>query len=111
MIQSIGEANDLYETVLLSKEKNQAIMSTYHFLSKIGCKIKGIKFVENDIDKWNSCDVLIDDNPATFENKPKNKTSIKINHMYNSWSEADYSFNSASEINDKDFLYKLFKEK
>lgn len=110
-IQSFGEINKLYETVLFSKERDQAIMSTYHFLSKVGCKIKNIKFISDHIEKWDYCDVIIDDCPITFENTPKGKVSIKINHMYNTWSEADYSFNSINDVNNKDFLFKLFCQK
>jgi hypothetical protein len=110
-IQSFGEVNNLYETVLLSKEKDQGVMSTLHFLAKVGCKIKNIKFVPDHINKWDCADVIIDDCPIVFENVPKDKISIKINHMYNKWSEANYSFNSINEVNDKDFLLKIFGKK
>ena len=108
LIQSFGIANNLFDVLLISKGKDQAVMSTYHFLAKNGCKIKNIKFVDEYVEKWNYCDVLIDDCPIIFENKPSNKISLKINHMYNVWSEADYSFNSIAEVNNNDFLYKIF---
>jgi len=108
MIQAFGEANDLYDTVLISKEKDQGIIATYHFLAKHGCKIKNISFVQEYEDKWKNCDVVIDDCPEVFENKPEGKKSIKINHLYNSYSEVDYSFDSIKDVYNKEFLYKLF---
>ena len=105
-LQGFGEMSGLFDVVLLSKEKEMQISSTYHFLSKSGCKIKNIKFINEYQEKWNHCDVIIDDCPTVFENKPEGKISIKINQEYNVYSEVDYSFNSVNEINEK-FLLKI----
>ena len=84
------------------------IISTYHFLAKIGCKINKVVFVENDIDKWNYCDVLIDDSPESFESKPEGKTSIKISYVYNAYSESDYSFETINAVYNELFILKVF---
>ena len=81
-LQGFGKVNGLFDTVLLVKGNDKIVTSTYHFLAKIGCKINKVVFVDNDIDKWNYCDVLIDASPESFETKPENKTSIKITQDY-----------------------------
>ena len=107
-----GRMNNLFDIVLLSKESEKAVTSTYHFLAKTGCKIRTIKFVDEFVDKWKYCDVLIDDCPYVFESKPENKISIRINQEYNKWSDnADYSFNSINEVYKDEFLLKVFGKK
>lgn len=110
-IQDIGEANKMFEIIIISQEKTQAVTSTLHFLSKNGCRARNIKFVDNYSDAWNFCDVIVSETPEVFESKPENKVSIKMNTLYNQWSESDYTFESLSELNDKDLLVKLFDYK
>lgn len=107
-LQGFGKANGIFDTVLLVKGDDKMIISTYHFLAKIGCKINKVVFVENDIDKWNYCDVLIDDSPESFESKPEGKTSIKISHVYNAYSESDYSFETINAVYNELFILKVF---
>lgn len=103
-IQAIGLENKSFNVVLLSTCKKKAIPATYSFLALRGCKIKGVLFVEDDYQKWEHCDILIDVMPESFQTKPKDKISIKINNDFNKWDEADYSFNHIKEIYNKDFL-------
>lgn len=107
-LQGFGKANGIFDTVLLVKGNDKIVTSTYHFLAKIGCKINKVVFVDNDIDKWNYCDVLIDDSPESFESKPENKTSIKISHEYNAYSDSDYSFENLNAIYNELFILKVF---
>jgi hypothetical protein len=107
-LQSFGKGTDLYNTVLLVKGKDKIAQSTYHFLGKSGCKIDTIQHVDTDTEKWNYCDVLIDDSPESFENKPEGKISIKISKEYNAYSDSDYSFNNISEVFGELFLIKVF---
>lgn len=107
-LQTFGDVNNFFDVVIISTEKDKAIAATFHFLAKGGCKIQNIKFINEYYDKWNFCDVVIDDCPAVFENKPEGKISIKINHDYNVYSESDYSFNSINEVYNDMFLLKLF---
>ena len=88
-LQQLGDDEDLFEVVLLSTLKGKAIPATYSFLASIACRIKNIIFVKEDFDKWDHCDVIIDIMPETFQSKPKDCLSIKINHELNKWDEAD----------------------
>lgn len=107
-LQGFGKTNGIFDTVLLVKGNDKIVTSTYHFLAKIGCKINKVIFVDNDIDKWNYCDVLIDDSPESFESKPENKISIKISHEYNAYSDSDYSFENLNAIYNELFILKVF---
>lgn len=110
-LQDFGKYNNLFDVVLLSKENDKAIAATYHFLSKSGCKIKKVIFVENYLDKWKHCDVLIDDCPEIFENKPSDKTVIKINREYNVGYKVDHEFDSINDLYKPEFLVKIFNKK
>jgi len=108
-IQSFGKINGLFETVLLVKGQDKIAAATYAFLGKSGCKIEKIIFVKQDVDKWNHCDVLIDDSPESFESKPKEKISIKISYAYNAYSEVDYSFDVINSVYNEMFFLQIFR--
>lgn len=108
-LQSFGKINGLFNTVLLVKGEDKIASATYAFLGKSGCKLEKVVFVKENIDKWNYCDVLIDDNPESFESKPEGKISIKISHPYNIYNEVDYSFENISAIYSELFLLKVFR--
>jgi hypothetical protein len=99
-LQAFGEQAGYFDLVLFSKERRSARISTYHFLAKAGCRAECLRFVDEHVNKWNYCDVLIDDCPAVFESKPDGKKSIKINREYNVYVDADYSFNSLQEVSE-----------
>ena len=107
-IQNFGLKENLFETILLSRLRGKSISSTYYFLFKASSVIKKVIFVENEEDKWDYCDAVIDVMPEVFQNKPDEKTSIKLNRLYNQWDKADYDFDYIKEVNDEDFLKKLF---
>lgn len=107
-LQSIGEANKMFNVVLLSKENGKSITSTMHFLAKSASRARNIKFIDDYKEAWESCDVIITDLPEILESKPEGKTSIKINKLYNQWSNSDYTFDDLGEVNDKDLLVTLF---
>ncbi len=106
-IQAIGLENKAFKVVLLSTCKKKAIPATYSFLALKGCKAKGVLFLDDDYQKWEHCDILIDVMPESFQTKPKGKISIKINQDFNKWDEADYSFNHIKEVYNKEFLKSL----
>jgi hypothetical protein len=108
-LQIFGDTTGLFDVVLFAKCKDTSISSTYHFLAKNACKIRNVKFIEEYEEIWKSSDVVISDCPEVFETKPKNKKSIKINHMYNSYSDSDYSFDSILDIKDENFIKEIFK--
>lgn len=108
-LQGFGKVNGLFDTVLLVKGDDKVVNSTFTFLGKIGCKVKNVIFVDNDFDKWNHCDVLIDDSPESFETKPEGKTTIKISHEYNAYSESDYSYENLNVVYNELLLLKIFR--
>lgn len=108
-LQIFGEVSKMFDVVLFAKCKNASIISTYHFLAKNACKVKNVKFIEDYKDVWEFADVVIGDCPEVFESKPNDKISIKINHMYNSYSQSDYSFDSINDIKNENFIKKLFE--
>ena len=108
-IQHIGLSNNMFDVILLSTHKTKAIPATYSFLGKHNTRIKKIVFLESDSDKWNHCDAIVDIMPGTFQSKPNDKIGIKINHLFNQWDKADYSFDSIKEVCNKDFFDRIFK--
>lgn len=109
-IQSIGLQSGKFEVILLSTHKAKAISATYSFLGKANCRIRNVKFVGSDLEKWDICDVVVDVMPEVFQNKPKGKTSVKINHLFNQWDGADYSYDSIKGIANEKFFDKVFSE-
>jgi len=87
-----------HEITLVSKEINKSIPSTFFFLSKTGCRIEKINFVQNDIDEWLNVDILITANPEALKNKPSNKVSVKVKAPYNQNISADYEIESILDI-------------
>lgn len=109
-IQFMGLDSGKFEVVLLSTLKGKAVPATYSFLGKTNCRIRKIVFLSSDAEKWDHCDALVDIMPAAFQNKPNGKTSIKINHLFNQWDTADYSYDSIKGICNKEFFEKIFKD-
>lgn len=109
-MQHLGLSKNLFQIVLLSTHKGKAIPATYSFLGSINCRIRKVEFLSSDADKWNICDAIVDVMPKTFQTKPEEKTSIKINHLFNQYDAADYQFDSIKEIsNNEIFFNRLFK--
>jgi hypothetical protein len=101
-----------HEIELVSREIDKSIPSTYFFLSKLGCKIDRIRFVQNYAQKWDGLDVLITANPQTLESKPTGKISIKVKTPYNTDVKADYEIESILDfIKDEEFRDKILNTK
>jgi hypothetical protein len=96
-----------FEVVLLTTCKRKAIPATYSFLALKNCRIKNLVFVDEDYQKWEHCDILIDVMPEAIQAKPKGKIAIKINKDFNKWDDADYSFDNIKEVYNKEFLVSL----
>ena len=87
------------EFILFSVENNFSIKPTQFFLSKVNATVRSIKFVDNSIDMWKDCDVLITTDPKLIKlGNPWFKKLIKLNRPYN----MDIKFNglSALQLND-----------
>jgi len=97
---------------IVSKEFDKSIPATLFFLSKFGCKIRNIRFVETDEEEWDGIDVLITANPKALESKPKDKISVKIKTTYNNGVTADYEVDSLLEfIKNDDLRNKIISTK
>jgi hypothetical protein len=108
-LQIFGDTNDLFDVVLFAKCKDTSISSTYHFLAKFASKIRNVKFVNEYEEIWDVADVVITDCPEVIESKPEKGKTIKINHMYNTYSEADFSFDSLNDIKSEKFIKNIFE--
>lgn len=97
-IQAYGRETGLYKTVLVSTCKKGAIPATFAFLSTHHCRVQNICFVENDEEKWEICDLLIDDTPVAIHSKPESKELIKINRPWNQWDNVPQKFDSLKEV-------------
>lgn len=97
-IQAYGIENKLYETVLLTTYGGQVLQATFHFLATHGIRTRYFRCVENEYDKWNYCDVLIDCVPEIIQDVPNGKVLIKIEQPFNSWDNAQHSFKLFSDI-------------
>jgi hypothetical protein len=101
-----------HEVILISREIDKAIPSTFFFLSKTGCRATNIKFVSKYEQKWDDVDVLITANPQTLENKPSGKISVKVNTTYNKNTTSDYEINSLLDfINNEELREKIINTK
>jgi len=109
-IQFMGLNSGQFEVILFSTLKGKAVPATYSFLGKTNCRIKKIIFLGSDSEKWEHCDAVIDIMPATFQSKPKGKTSIKINHLFNQWDAADYSYDSLKQVCNTEFFNRIFTD-
>jgi hypothetical protein len=108
-LQVFGDSTELFDVVLFAKCKDSSIISTYHFLAKHACKIRSVKFIKEFEEVWDFCDVVISDSPEIFETKPDDKKSIKINHMYNTYADVDYSFDTIVDIKNEKLIRKIFE--
>lgn len=101
-----------HEIEIVSKEANKSIPATFFFLSKTGCKIEKIRFVQDSAMEWDGVDILITANPDALRNKPQNKISIKVNTSYNKDITADYQIDSLLNfIRDESFREKVLNTK
>lgn len=90
-----------------SKEYGATIGYTYFFLSKIGSHIREIVMPKDSLEMWDKCDIIFASSPYILENKPSNKTSIKINMPYNEKNKSDFSFNTMEEIIDNNNIEEI----
>lgn len=110
-IQAMGEQTGLFDTVLISTERDQGLTATYQFLTKHGCRAKNVRFIEEPTLAWSFCDVIIHDAPSVFESVPEGKTAIKIIREYNEYSDVKHSFPALYNVFDENVLAGLFSQK
>lgn len=101
-----------HQIELVSREANKSIPSTFFFLSKVGCRVENIRFIQNPIDKWNGLDILITANPTALLNKPEGKISVKVKSNYNKDVPADFEIDSILDfIKDEALRNKILNTK
>lgn len=113
-LYELGKKEDEdYEVMLFSfNEDNLTIQSTYFFLSKIGSRIREVKFPKDELSVWNDCDVIVTSNQNLIENKPNDKKVVLIEQNYTKEynDKADINYKSLQElIDDTEFLNKIKK--
>jgi hypothetical protein len=93
-IEDIGE----HTIELVSRDINKAIPATLFFLSKTGCKVKNIRFVNSHKEEWDGIDILIAANPFVLDAKPDDKISVKVNTNYNQEVNSDFKIDSLIDL-------------
>jgi hypothetical protein len=88
------EDEEEHELEIVSRDVYKSIPATLFFLSKTGCKVKNLRFVNEPEDKWAGVDILITANPIALKNKPDGKISVKIKTSYNEDVDSDYEFDT-----------------
>jgi len=97
-LQSYGYGKGLFKVILFSTQKSKAIPATHEFLSKCNSRIKNIMYLEEESQKWDFCDVLIDSTPEAIQSCPSDKTIIRINREWNQWDKVDLSYDSLKDV-------------
>jgi len=101
-----------HQLEIVSREVDKSIPSTLFFLSKVGCKMENLRFVQNHKDKWDGLDVLITANPTALENKPEGKVSVKVKTPYNQNTPSDFEIDSILDfIKDETLRDKILNTK
>lgn len=87
------------ELLLVSPfETGLSIPSTLAFLGRIGSRIREYYFPTDSMTIWDKCDILITANPNLIQNKPENKTVIKIKAPYNKNVKGDFEYDSFTSL-------------
>lgn len=92
---------DNIEVILFSNEVSRTKPATLFFLSKIGFEGNNIKFIDDTIDIWEICDILITSSEPHFL-KPKEKKLIIIEREHNKQLTGDIKFQSIFDFFEKD---------
>lgn len=92
-------------------EMHLSIPSTLAFLSRIGSKVRDVRFPIVSATIWDDADIVITADPRLLASKPEGKIAIKINAPYNKDAEADYTFDSFVEVMDGDLIENLIENK
>lgn len=111
LLKKFCEDNN-FELTILSHQVGKGLGYTVNWLSKHGIYLNSYKFVKTAEDKWNHCDIMIDDAPKVLLSKPSDKVSIKIEHLYNQDCDSTFSIEDLNDIGKLfNFLLQIKKEK
>jgi hypothetical protein len=99
-----------FEVVLISNEIGRTKAATFFFLSKTGFEGNNIKFIDDTIDIWEICDILITSSEIKTL-KPKNKKLIIIERPYTKTLSGDKKLQSLFDLFTLDMSTFIEKEK
>lgn len=97
---------------VVSKELNRSVPATFFWMSKVNSGFRNVELVEDYKTIWDKYDLVITASPEILDSKPEGKTSVKINAVYNTESEADYTFDDTNALFEENgVLNKIIKLK
>jgi hypothetical protein len=97
------------DVVLISNEASRTKPATLFFLSKTGFEGNNIKFIDDTIDIWKICDILITSGEAKTK-KPHNKKLIIIEKEHNKHLTGNITFKSIFDIFEKENTEKILNK-
>jgi len=109
-LQQMGQQEELFNVVLLSTLKGKAMTATYSFLGLNGVRAKSIRFVSEDYDKWDNCDILIDVMPEAIQSVEPGKEIIKIETDFNKWDKVEHSYTSLRSATKDQKFFNFLRE-
>lgn len=79
-------------------EYGASLSYSFAFVGNLGCGVREVYFPVDSRTIWDKCDVLVTANPDLIDNKPEDKTVVKITTDYNTNSKGDYEYNKLSSF-------------
>ena len=98
IIHDYCKKNNIMLKIVTNQPTKRSQEECLVWLDKYGFNYDDIVFPRRTKEKWEYCDVLIDDGPPVLDQKPDNKVSIKVIQKYNLNSKGDFNINSISEL-------------
>ena len=118
---AIKEFNDVckfltdegHDVCVVSKEFGLTKPLTLSFLGGKGCLVDTVYFIDNDLDYFNRCDVLVAANYKLFTQKPEGCRVVRMLTPYNERHTAgvDLTINTLAELGSKKVLKELLAAK
>ena len=99
MLNEWIEDHPQFEIRLVSNEVERTKPSTLFFLSKIGCQVDNITFIDDNVDIWNYCDILITSSEPKNP-KPECKKLILVQKPFNKGVKANIVLRSFVDLFD-----------
>ena len=105
-ISELEEKGDIKVCHFSLLEDALTIQSTYHFLSKIGSRVREIIFPKDGVSLWKYADVIITTNKRIINSTPKNKVVVSIGSGENKDNVLSYA-KLTDVFSDNNFLDKI----
>lgn len=107
---AIAEHNDLKFKIITTQSSSFTLNITQSWLKEHD--LGDIEFVGTTsfADKWNYCDLMVDDSPLVLNTKPEDKYSIKVCYVYNDGCDSNYWINDLSQLSNRLTFFKNRKK-